>query len=1155
MLALANGQENAKILSAMFAADNRTWSEKKADIDQQTQQQRLQNREKNAQNPNFIGPSKATIPNLLAMTPQQRAESAKAAIDTAVQTVNPPRSTPLDELRADGRDAVKPGMYTLSKAIQGMGNSVAGMTGAVEAVKDYAQYLQNGRQTPKPMPRLDGRPSVWDVYRDWSDFNTALSQAEQRYVSPARQTYGTVVQGATGMAIPMAAAPLTGGMGLVTGISAGGNAAMDAKLQGYNPEQSLARGMLTGVVQGGLTSKITDKYLPFRTQSQAGNAIKRFLQNQGKLMLAEGTEESIEDAAQLGIDYLSLNQKPTWEDWKNLPGQMLDSFVAGALTAGVMGLPGNISNARMPEWAESYRTAEEGAATEGINNRDTAGPRLEAYRDTPLQETQNRGTINPTEVTRNGEAQRNEYAATAGEKVSGTDRHQTDDGGRNQANTGTESDIRREMGQNIRDHALYQERNEQTQTGEIQRYKEIDPDVQMPPELQAIAEENARYGFSTAFVLDATKERDGVIKKQLGFYRDGTVYLDIEGSEPLADINRHELVHGGHSKNPDAFDDLYFVFYNNVREDALIEALEYYRKQYAISEFDNEQRFVEEFIADVAPLLDNPPTQEIFTDVDAVKQAYDVFFNSLGTKVSQQGSTQQAAEMDTENSTDTRLEQQAGVQPDLQQAKETIAQYADKTGRKVVWYNDQSNPDKAGTNGYMEKGVLYINENAQNPYMEVFKHELFHSLPKDAKQGVIDFFRTNVNENTPAFREFKAQEMQRQRQKNLKYSDADFWEEYAAQNAEFLLEEGYIENLVQTDRNLAQKILDAIKRLLERIRDIFAPGDYSSAVSTHESGRVSGLNDTRLRQTQRLYERALQNATPTTNEMKYSFAGQRAQQADMSALQRAQQMKADGAGAEDILRETGWFVGLDGQWRFELDDSQMKIDYDGMQQKREAWLSDGAMRLLEQEPNLTEEQARRRILRDEQMPLTLGDLLDYPELYRQYPDMADMPVYLYDSAEDYAGSYHPDSDAIVLTRSGMEGWKRTLPHEIQHAIQVREGFDMGFPSEGSPTDAQYWNSAGEIEAREAGRRQGMTADERRESLPMRNVRGAVLSDGSEAGPRYSIKTGRDGKPTVVIEEDIFAGHEGEKPHKVIRDYIKNHYTGDFARIIESGQKV
>ena len=40
----------------------------------------------------------------------------------------------------------------------------------------------------------------------------------------------------------------------------------------------------------------------------------------------------------------------------------------------------------------------------------------------------------------------------------------------------------------------------------------------------------------------------------------------------------------------------------------------------------------------------------------------------------------------------------------------------------------------------------------------------------------------------------------------------------------------------------------------------------------------------------------------------------------------------------------------------------------------------------------------------------------------------------------------------------------------------------------------------------------------------------------------------------MIERDIFAGHEGEKPHKVIRDFLKQH-IGEAATILESGQKV
>lgn len=63
----------------------------------------------------------------------------------------------------------------------------------------------------------------------------------------------------------------------------------------------------------------------------------------------------------------------------------------------------------------------------------------------------------------------------------------------------------------------------------------------------------------------------------------------------------------------------------------------------------------------------------------------------------------------------------------------------------------------------------------------------------------------------------------------------------------------------------------------------------------------------------------------------------------------------------------------------------------------------------------------------------------------------------------------------------------------------------------------------------------------------------MQGDSSEA--RYSIEYNNAGEPElVVINEDIFKGHEGEKPHKVIRDYLRNH-IGEYATIIESGQKV
>lgn len=1262
-----------------YAKAKAEYEAKKAREKSETQRQRLQNQAEQGSDPNFIGPDPKwyadavsgykqdrqtaklasetlsqgqgpralqvkvpgssflqaaeqltakpqTVPNLYSMSRQQREEYAKQGAEDIAAMLNPPRTTPLDELRADGREAVKPGMYTASKAIQGMGNSVAGMVGAAEAVKDYAQYLQNGRQAPEPMPRLDGRPNALDVYRDWTDFNTALSQAEQQYVSPLRRTYGTVVQGVTGMAIPMATAPLTGGMGLVTGISAGGNAAMDAKLQGYNPEQSLARGVMTGVVQGGLTSKITDKYLPFRTQSQAGNAIKRFLQNQGKLMLAEGTEESIEDAAQLGIDYLSLNQKPTWEDLQNLPKQMLDSFVAGALTAGVIGLPGNISNARVPGWAQRYRTSEEGTATEGLNNRDTAGPRLEAYRDTPLQESQNRGILNPMEVTRDGQGTTEGMGNTVYNPGIRGQMGRNDTGGERTGQAGNRATEQNDAGR--MGSALESIRGEEigrgqeagagkgtwtTQSGKQLTYQPVQENQLGQAQHEARSRANGR-GFDVVYFdgeLDAYNA-DGTLFRRVD---DGTVdgnaiFVRRDSAYPASNVVDHESVHGIKRLQPEAYDTLWDTVQNAiypVEFDNEVESFGKLVKEAYGERYTEEQLYdiaKEETLANLSYQINEDTPPSYVADVDAVKQAYNVFFRALstsasdsdarvgngayatgvreaepqamgererrtaralGTKVSQQGNTQQAAEMDTgtgdvrsqsPNTANPVLIYETDTEP-VKAAKQVMNLLSDRYG--VQYEMKQMDAD---INGYYDGNTqkIYINENAKDPLLNVVAHEFLHAFKDMDAEG----YRTlrNITESDfhlARFQEYKQKTLEAwdkagltnyKNRSDAEINDMVIEEAMSDLMGEIMRDPTTIERIATADRNLAQRIIDYLGQIIERIKQYFKGENKEIRDLVEHYEQVKEIYQEVVSQS----DGQMRKTTGNTGQQ-YSFAGKNAQQADMSALQRAQQMKADGAGAEDILRETGWFTGLDGQWRFELDDSQMKIDYDGIQQKHAAWLEGAIERLRAQEPGKTYAEAKEQVLADEKMPLTLIDVLDYPELYRQYPDMADIPVYLYSGEEGYAGSYNPDTDEMVLTQAGMNHWRRTLPHEIQHAIQVREGFDMGFPTEGRPTDAQYWDSAGEIEAREAGRRQGMTAQERRESLPMKDVQHAVLSDGSETGPRYAIKTDRDGRPTVVIEEDIFAGHEGEKPHKVIRDYIKNHYTGDFARIIESGQKV
>ena len=54
--------------------------------------------------------------------------------------------------------------------------------------------------------------------------------------------------------------------------------------------------------------------------------------------------------------------------------------------------------------------------------------------------------------------------------------------------------------------------------------------------------------------------------------------------------------------------------------------------------------------------------------------------------------------------------------------------------------------------------------------------------------------------------------------------------------------------------------------------------------------------------------------------------------------------------------------------------------------------------------------------------------------------------------------------------------------------------------------------------------------------------------------RFSLRMDDDGNPVVLIDQDIFAGHEGESRGKVIRDFLRQH-IGEYYTIIESGQRV
>lgn len=193
------------------------------------------------------------------------------------------------------------------------------------------------------------------------------------------------------------------------------------------------------------------------------------------------------------------------------------------------------------------------------------------------------------------------------------------------------------------------------------------------------------------------------------------------------------------------------------------------------------------------------------------------------------------------------------------------------------------------------------------------------------------------------------------------------------------------------------------------------------------------------------------------NNIKFSFAGENALNRDNEHLKRAKAMELAGETSENIRKETGWFRGLDGKWRFEIDDSQMEVDTAGKFHRnpdisRYQTLVEKAYFMgTATDAEIQELQQLLKSLEGVSTePKKLGDLINYPQLFEAYPDLEDVDISYINDDGTKLGAYHTGFDEIVLVRDlklNKEKLKRVLIHEIQHAIQKREDFAGGSSAE------------------------------------------------------------------------------------------------------------
>jgi len=253
------------------------------------------------------------------------------------------------------------------------------------------------------------------------------------------------------------------------------------------------------------------------------------------------------------------------------------------------------------------------------------------------------------------------------------------------------------------------------------------------------------------------------------------------------------------------------------------------------------------------------------------------------------------------------------------------------------------------------------------------------------------------------------------------------------------------------------------------------------------------------------------NDEPTQSpDIRYSFAGENAKTADKYQLATAKERLANGDDKEAVRRDTGWFKGVDGKWRFEIDDSNASLNVEGFKQSEfngvfEARLIDvlNHPALFAAYPelksvsianslNYKEEGFWSKATKHISLSKKLADLINNingieteddkfnkkrldnlyridvieqgKELYNYSLANPDDKDYLYNSIDDAikeATQFKEDEIKKLIKIMNMDrsseikkiedDIKSTVIHEIQHAIQSQEGFASG----GSPEQFNY----------------------------------------------------------------------------------------------------
>lgn len=179
--------------------------------------------------------------------------------------------------------------------------------------------------------------------------------------------------------------------------------------------------------------------------------------------------------------------------------------------------------------------------------------------------------------------------------------------------------------------------------------------------------------------------------------------------------------------------------------------------------------------------------------------------------------------------------------------------------------------------------------------------------------------------------------------------------------------------------------------------------------------------------------------------------------ADIDYITVAESMRAQGKTPQEIRLATGWELGADGKWRYEIPDFVFKDDWDSAVRDAQSRLDSEYAKRQENVSDDSEFMALEEQLAAEKRNLivsrNLSEIVDAPELFSAYPQLKDLTVEFGPLPDRVGGYFSEDRNVIRLPLDSAISSKQarsTLVHEVQHAVQRIEGFTRGSNPEQFP---------------------------------------------------------------------------------------------------------